>query len=291
MFKLRAELRISTVAMALIILGLCAFGANAQSLDEVNDLNRQIEHLFQAGKYKEAIPIAEQARSLADNGTPRGHIMNILQLERLAAINRALGNILAAKDFRQQASKLIKTHAHANRIKYAMAVNNRAGIFLTQEFNNVVGKFFHARAVFQGHYKADHWTIGVALNNAAEALKAQKRYGDAEKYSKQAVAVLEKTLEAGDIRLILATLNRSELVKLTRNIGYDINSRLLRFEAANLIKKHWRKEQPGAATALAQAATLYMAIDPNGIAAIMRDFSIRPNETIYQSISQRMRSN
>ena len=273
MFNLRGVRGVLLVAIATFFIGPGSQVANAQSLDELNDLNRQIEGFYQTGSYKRALNIAEYARSLANDGTPRGRINQIRQLERLAAINRALGDILAAKGHRKQAGKLIKRHFPSNRAKYAMGVNNRAGVSLTQGYKNITGNFVHARATLSGRYGNDHWMVGIALNNAAEALKAEKRYQDAEKYSKQAIEVLTRSLNPGDIRLITAMLNRSVLLRLLKQ---GPSSRIIRSDAHDQIKKHWRKEEPGAASALDHAATLYMAIDPKGLWEVMREYSVRP---------------
>ena len=58
--------RILTVSLVLSC-WLCAPFAYSQSLEEAKRLNEQVLQLYEQGRYKEAIPLAERALAIREN--------------------------------------------------------------------------------------------------------------------------------------------------------------------------------------------------------------------------------
>src|SRR5688572_7129135 len=71
--------------------------ARAQSGDELDALNAQVNQLYQAGKFSEAIPIAQQALALAERLNGPDHPTVVVTLGNLAVLHLLQGRYAEAE--------------------------------------------------------------------------------------------------------------------------------------------------------------------------------------------------
>ncbi len=77
-----------------------------QELDEAKSLNQQVVKLYQAGKYAEAIPLAQRALAIREKALGPAHPKVAKSFNDLAALYQAMGDSAKAEALYQRAQSI-----------------------------------------------------------------------------------------------------------------------------------------------------------------------------------------
>ena len=104
---MRCLIRVAVCIMA--VPAIAPSPSAAQSIDNPSALNRQVVELYQAGKYAEAIPIAERALTVADDRFGADSIQVGIELNNLAALYDKQGRSVEALPLLRRAQAIRET--------------------------------------------------------------------------------------------------------------------------------------------------------------------------------------
>jgi CHAT domain-containing protein/tetratricopeptide (TPR) repeat protein len=196
--------------------------ASAQSPRDVelSAMNRRVEELYQAGKYSEAIPLAE--RYMAATGARYTEATP----EYAAALNN-LGRLLLATNRFAEAELLYRRALAINEKSLgpdhpnvATGLNYLA--WLLQNTNRLAEAellYRRALAIDEQSLGPDHTNVARDLNNLAQLLRATNHLSEAEPLLRRALAILEKSLGPDHPNVAAALSNLAELFQNTNRLA------------------------------------------------------------------------
>src|SRR5262245_43105956 len=115
-------------AVTLAVSFATANSAIAQS-DEAEALHKLVIELFQAGKYGEAIPLAERVLAIREKSLGRDHPNVALALNNLALLYKAEGRYADAEPLYKRASSIYENVLGPTHPYVAASLNNLAGLY------------------------------------------------------------------------------------------------------------------------------------------------------------------
>jgi tetratricopeptide (TPR) repeat protein/CHAT domain-containing protein len=186
-------------AAALIIFAVFAMWAvptaKAQRSDDLETLNRQVERLYQGGKYAEATEIAERAVNLAEQKFGRDHPDVVMEINNLSELYRARGRYDEAELLYKRALAIDNKAFGPNHLSVGRDLNGLAGLYGTQgRYDEAELHYNRALAIAEKALGPDDPNVGTALNNLAWLYDKQGRYDEAERHYNRALAIAEKAL-------------------------------------------------------------------------------------------------
>ena len=238
-----------------LVLGAClSASSSAQKLD-IAARSSAIAELSRAGKYSQAIPLAQQL--LADLEKARGpsDADVAAALNNLAMLYGSQGQDADAEPLYRRAIAILEKVRGLDSSEIAPELNNLAALYQRQlRYADAETLFKRALAIREKALGRDHPDLGQSLNNLATNYEKQERHADSEPLFKRALAIYEKA--AGPQHPAVATLlnNLGQVDKVQGRFG----------EAEPLIKRSLAirekvlgSEHPDVARSLNNLADLY----------------------------------
>ncbi|NEP82026.1 MAG: tetratricopeptide repeat protein, partial [Okeania sp. SIO3B3] len=162
----------------------------AKMMEEWEQLKDQVIELYNAGKHGEAIPIAEQAVTLALQLWGETHANVATSFNNLTELYRSQGRYSEAEPLLQQAIEIDKIALPSNHPSLATHLNNLAELYKSQ------GRYSEAEPLLQQAIEivkislpSNHPSLATHLNNLAGLYKSQGRYSEAEPLLQQAIEI------------------------------------------------------------------------------------------------------
>lgn len=168
-------------------------------------LSARISELGRAGKYSEAIPLAQ--RQVADLEKSSGPVNHDLAgaLNNLALLYGNQGRDGEAEPLYKRALSILEKTDGLDRVGIAPELNNLAALYERQgRYAEAEPLFKRALAIREKALGQAHPDVGQSLNNLATLYERQDRHADAEPLFKQALAIYQKA--AGPDHPVVATL-------------------------------------------------------------------------------------
>jgi tetratricopeptide (TPR) repeat protein len=231
--------------------------AGAQSSDELTALNTQIADLNGAGKYGEAVPLAERALALAERLHGPQNPVVAAALNTLAGLYVAQGRAGEAEPLYERTIATLEAVRGPDHPDVAIALNNLAGLYRNQgRYADAERLYKRTLSIFEKARGADNVSTGVTLNNLAALYHSQGRYGEAEPLYKRTIAIFEKALGRNhpDVGTVL-----NNLAGLYRSQGRYAEAEPLLKRALALREKALGPDHPDVATSLNNLAALYQS--------------------------------
>jgi tetratricopeptide (TPR) repeat protein len=229
----------------------------APHLSEADKLDNQVQELFKAGKYSEAIPLATQSLHLREKALGPAHLNTATSLNNLAALYKGMGDYAKAEPLYQRALKINEKALGPAHLNTATSLNNLAALYYS------MGDYAKAEPLYQRALKInektlgpDHPTTAQALNNLAELYKAMGfgDYAKAEPLYQRALKISEKALGPEHPNTAQALIN---LAQVCRTLGDYAKAEALYQRALKIGEKVLGPEVPDTATSLNNLAELY----------------------------------
>ena len=250
-FALGVAFATALVAAPVLVTG----PATAQSNVNVGALNKQIQQLYRAGKYTEAVRLAERYVALArkrhgEQGTEFATAISWLGILYVAQSRYAEAEPLYKHALAIREKALGPGHPHVS-----ITLNNLALLYSTQGRYAEAEKLYNRALAIAGKAQGrNHPVLGISLNNLALLYKSQGRYAEAEPLFKRSLALVEKV--QGPNHPHLAT-SLNNLASLYQDQGRYAKAEPLLKRALAIREKVLPTGHPEIALTRAQLAVLY----------------------------------
>jgi tetratricopeptide (TPR) repeat protein len=228
-----------------------------QALAQASQLNQQAFELYQAGRYAEAIPLAEQALAIREVALGPEHPSTATSLNNLALLYYFQGRYGEAEPLYQQALAIYEEALGPEHPSTASSLNNLAGLYEAQgRYGEAEPLFQQALAIYEEALGPEHPSTASSLNNLAGLYEAQGRYGEAEPLYQQALAIYEEAL--GPEHPLTAT-SLNNLAGLYESQGRYGEAEPLYQQALAIREAALGPEHPDTASSLNNLAGLYQS--------------------------------
>ncbi|NEQ33022.1 MAG: tetratricopeptide repeat protein, partial [Leptolyngbya sp. SIO4C5] len=169
--------------------------ATEQTLADAISLNQQMIQLYQAARYGEAIPIAEQVLALRRTTLEESHPAVAQSLNNLALLYQAQGRYVEAEPLYQESLEIRQTVLGESHPAVATSLNNLANLYQAQ------GRYVEAKSLYQESLEIrqavlgeSHPAVATSLSNLALLYQAQGRYAEAEPLYQESLDILRTVL-------------------------------------------------------------------------------------------------
>jgi tetratricopeptide (TPR) repeat protein len=183
-----------------------AEGLGAQSA-RVNALGR-------AGKYSEAIPLAEAMLANLEKGPPSRDLGGAIN--NLAQLYSEVGREAEAEPMFMRAIAIMEKAVGLDSVGIAPELNNLAALYQRQQrYAEAEPLFRRALALSEKQLSPNHPDLGRALNNLATNYEKQDRHPESEALTRRALALYEKAAgaESPPVATLLNNLGQIEKVE------------------------------------------------------------------------------
>ncbi|NEQ47500.1 MAG: tetratricopeptide repeat protein [Leptolyngbya sp. SIOISBB] len=228
---------------------------DAAVLEQAAALNQQIVELYQAGRYLEAIPLAEEALSLNRERLGARHRAVATNLNNLARLYVELGRYDEAQPLYQEAIAILREQLGERHSDVALSLNNLAGLYKNQgRFSEAEALYQETIAIFREQLGDYHQNVALGLNNLALLYQTQGRYTEAESLYQEAIAIRLELF--GERHITLAT-PLSNLALLYWEQGRYEEAEPLHKESLSILREQWGDHHPSVGIGLDNLAELY----------------------------------
>lgn len=234
-----------------------AVGVSAQpsELAEAKELNARVTQLYGAGRYDEALPLAERALALREKVFGAEHAAVAQSLNNLAILYEAKGDYARAESLYQRTLALREKLLGAEHAEVATSLNNLAGLnYLKGDYARAEPLYQRALAIREKTLGAEHPGIAAPLNNLALLYHVKGDYARAEPLYRRALGIREKALGAEHPDLATSLANLGGLYDST---GDYARAEPLYKRALAIYEKALGAEHPQVATTLDNIAGIY----------------------------------
>jgi CHAT domain-containing protein/Tfp pilus assembly protein PilF len=192
------------VGLALVI-NACLGGPTSAQRSDVVALNAGIAELSRAGKYAEAIPLAQRQLENQEKKYGPVHRDVAAALNNLALLYGSQGRDTEAEPLYQRAIAILEKVGGLDSPEVAPELNNLAALYQRQErYADAEPLFKRALAIREKSLPPGHPDLGQSLNNLATLYEKLDRHADSEPLFRRALAIYEKA--AGPEHPAVATL-------------------------------------------------------------------------------------
>jgi CHAT domain-containing protein/Tfp pilus assembly protein PilF len=172
----------------------------------------KINALGSAGKYSEAIPLAEAMLANLEKGAPTKDLAGAIN--NLAQLYGDVGRDAEAEPMFKRALAIMEKVVGLDSVDIAVELNNLAALYQRQQrYAEAEPLFKRALALSERSLPPNHPDLGRALNNLATCYEKQDRHAESEALTRRTLALYEKV--AGPESPAAATLlnNLGQIVK------------------------------------------------------------------------------
>jgi CHAT domain-containing protein/Tfp pilus assembly protein PilF len=222
---------------------------------KADQLSKRVEGLYQAGKYAEAIPLAQQALAIYEKalGPDRLEVAHAQNL--LAVLYSVQSRFADAEPLYKQSLAIREKVLGPEHPDVARALGNLASLYSDEgRYADAEPLLKRSVAIQQKTLGADHAEVGDTLYNLAAVYQDEGRYADAEPLFKRALAIQEKASGPNDA-VVATRLNG--LASLYHNQGRYADAEPLYKRSAAIQEKALGPDHPNIAAVLANLAMLY----------------------------------
>ncbi|HEY0098903.1 MAG TPA: tetratricopeptide repeat protein [Pyrinomonadaceae bacterium] len=229
--------------------------AQTDDLEEAKRLNREVVRLHGAGRYDEAVPLAERALAIREKALGAEHPAVAQSLNSLAILYEAKGDYARAEPLYERTLALREKLLGAEHADVATSLNNLAGLnYLKGDYARAEPLYQRALAIREKLLGVEHPGIAAPLNNLALLYHVKGDYKRAEPLYQRALSIREKNLGAEHPDLALSISNLAGLYDST---GDYVRAEPLYKRALAIFEKALGAEHPEVATSLDNIAGIY----------------------------------
>ena len=229
-----------------------------EDLAEAARLHQRFIELQQAGRYPEAIVLAQQVLALIEKSFGPNHPQTALSLNNLAEAYHFMGRDRDAEPLYQRALRINETTLGLDHPSTALSLNNLAGfLYRTGRYRDAEPLYQRALAIFEQVLGVDHADTVQVLNNLARLYASTGNYGESESLHQRALLIREQTL--GSVHP-LTSQSLNNLAALYYLMGRYGEAEPLYQQALAIRKQVLGLDHPDTATSLNNLAGLYQSM-------------------------------
>ena len=148
----------------------------ADPLEEAKALNQQAVELYQAGRYQEALPLAQRALEINEKALGPEHPDTAASLNNLAGLYEAMGAYEKALPLYQRALKIREKALGPDHPDTANSLNNLAALYCAMgAYDKALPLYQRALKIREKALGPEHPDTGPSLNNLAMLYQSHGR--------------------------------------------------------------------------------------------------------------------
>jgi CHAT domain-containing protein/Tfp pilus assembly protein PilF len=197
--------RLAPVLWLALVMNASLSASSSAQAGEVAATSARIDELSRAGKYSEAVPLAQRQLETLEKkyGPFNGDVAGALN--NLALLYGDLGRDAEAEPLLRRAIAILEKVHGLDSSQGAPELNNLAALYQRQQrYGDAEPLFKRALAIREKSLPSGHPDVGQSLNNLATLYEKQERHADSEPLFRRALAIYEKA--AGPEHPAVATL-------------------------------------------------------------------------------------
>jgi CHAT domain-containing protein/Tfp pilus assembly protein PilF len=247
------------VILVAMLIGIPFAGAPAiGQQDETTALNKRIGELYQAGKFSDAIPLAQRALEIREKALGPDDPVLASSLNVLAFLFNALGRYGQAEPLYKRALAIQEKALGPDHPDVAISLNFLAMLYHNQgRYPDAEPFYKRALAIREKALGPDHPDVAQSLNNLGGVYQALGRYADAERLWRRALAIREKAL-GPEHPEVANSLN--SLALLYNSLGRYTEAEPLCRRALAIVEKALGSDHPIVAVVLNNLGGIYQAL-------------------------------
>jgi CHAT domain-containing protein/tetratricopeptide (TPR) repeat protein len=243
-----------TIWLALVASACLAAPSSAQK-NQTAALSARIAELDRAGKYSEAVPLAQRQLANVEKAYGPLHRDVAASLNNLALLYGNLGNDVEAEPLYKRSIAILEKAVGLDSSEIAPELNNLATLYQRQSrYADAEPLFKRALAIREKSLGHDHPDLAQSLNNLATLYEKQDRHTDSEPLFKRSLAIYEKSL--GPDHPAVATL-LNNLGQVDKTQGRFAEAEPLIKRSLAIREKVLGRDHPDVARSLNNLADLY----------------------------------
>ena len=244
--------------LCVIVVGLgisaAVLPAGAQE-QQLSTLNQRVSALLDAGKYDEALPLAQRAVELSEKTHGATHPAIAPSLNNLALVYEATGAYAKAETVFLRAYAIYRDTPGPTDPQMATTLNNLGSLYRTMgAYAKAEPYFTQALAIKEKSLGPEHPDVATSLNNLAELYRTIGQYSKAEPLYARTLALYEKTLGPSHLAVGVA---RNNLALLYDETGDYAKAEPLYRTALAIYEQALGPNHPDVANTLNNLAGLY----------------------------------
>jgi len=231
--------------------------ASDLALLRATQLTQQAFDLYQAGRYNEAMSLAEEALLIHREQLGERHPDVALSLNNLAGLYSAQGRYGEAEPLHQEALLIRREQLGKHHPDVARSLSNLATLYEGQgRYGEAEPLLQEALSIQREQLGGRHLDVALSLNNLAGLYRAQGRYEEAEPFHQEALSIRREQL--GERHPDVAQ-SLSNLAYLYQDQGRYEEAEPLHQEALTIRREQLGERHPDVALSLNNLAGIYFA--------------------------------
>ena len=187
-------------------------------LAEAEKLNQQVVELYQQGKYKDAISLAQKALAIREKVLGSEHPDVATSLNNLALLYQVQGNYSEAEPLYQRSLAIREKVLGSEHPSVATSLNNLAALYGAQgNYSEAEPLYQRSLAIREKVLGSEHPSVATSLNNLAALYEDQGNYSEAEPLYQRSLAIWEKVLGSEHPDVATSLNNLAALYKAQGN--------------------------------------------------------------------------
>ncbi len=186
--------RCAWVTLVLVLIALSMPGPLfSQTVEEANKLYARYTQLQKEGRYKEAIPIAQQVLAVFEKALGPDDLSTAAALNGLAELYRNLGDYQKAKPLYERSLSIYEKALGPDHQSVATILNNLAMLYRTTgNFQKAEELYKRSLSIYEKTLGPDHQNTATALNGLADLYRVTGDYQKAEPLYERSLSIYEK---------------------------------------------------------------------------------------------------
>ena len=212
-----------------------------RSLQEARSLVAESLRLSRAGKYRDALPLAERALEIREKILGPEHVAVAILLNRIGTLNTSLGDIAKAETLFQRALKIFEKQLGGDDLSVAEVLNNLALFYKNRgEFAEAETMYQRVLTIREKALGGDHTLVAAVFNNMGTLYRARGDYAKAERMYERSLEIRERTLgkDHPDLAFVLRNLATLYYHKGDYATTLRLDRRALEIREKNLGPEH-----------------------------------------------------
>mmetsp|Transcript_29758 Transcript_29758/g.64988 ORF Transcript_29758/g.64988 Transcript_29758/m.64988 type:complete len:633 (-) Transcript_29758:189-2087(-) len=237
------------------VVGRVCDGSEEPTHQRLAHLHQNFLLLSTAGKFSEALPVAQKQLALSERIYGEEHSQVGLALNNLAEVYRNMGRYEDALPLYQQALAISEKLGGKEHHSTALALNNLAQLYRNMgRYSDALPLYKRALGIYQAVHGKEHSYVATCSNNLAGCHRNMGKYDEALPLYQEALAINQGLHGPRHPSVALSCNNMAELY---RNMGSYADARPLYTRALSIYEKVHGPSHPHVATSLSNMAELY----------------------------------
>ena len=182
------------IATAVLVLTFSAAPPSLAQSSAADELNQSVIELYRAGRYAEAVPLAQQVLAIRENALGPDHPYVAKALNNLAGLYDNQGKYDEAEPLYKRALAIREKALGPDHPDAAQSLNNLAVLYGTRASTTRPSRCTNGRWRSARRCWGQTTRRAQSLNNLAVLYKNQGKYAEAEPLYQRALAIYEKAL-------------------------------------------------------------------------------------------------